>query len=67
MYHTQIVDIFFAKQEYGPIQDLVEIKGLYQRIAYLNTYQENTETDKTDEILRVEDKIEQKKAKLIQK
>ena len=44
---------------------MVQIKDHYQQIAYLNTLQQNTGEDKTVDILKVEDKIEAKKAKLI--
>ena len=64
-YENQIVDVFFAKQYYGPMLKLVEIKDLHRRIAYLDTYQKNTESDQSKNIMRIEKKIEKLKAKFI--
>lgn len=64
-YENQIVDVFFAKQNYGPMRKLVEIKDLHRRIAYLDTYQKNTESDQSKNIMRIEKKIEKLKAKFI--
>ena len=65
IYENQIVDVFFAKQNYGPMRKLVEIKDLHQKIAYLDTYQKNTDSDQSKRILRIEAKIEKLKAKFI--
>ena len=67
MYHNQIIDVFFAKQDYGPIHDLVEIKDLYQQIAYLNAYQLNTGESRWSSIFGLEDRIEKRKSRLVRR